>query len=96
MDRLLTDEELAKAAYPALDGVPSHWLSGRNRRVADAASAKSIKVDRQAAAEWLEQNYGLVSMAWLVENLRTNKVPWEGEQDAVHTTRKTPRTIPPD
>ena len=57
---------------------------------------KSIKVDRQAMAEWLEQNYGLASMAWLIEALRTNKVPWEGEQDAVHTTRKTPRTIPPD
>ena len=53
------------------------------------------KVDRQAMAEWLEQNYGLVSMAWLVEALRTNKVPWE-EKDAIHTTRKTPGTIPPD
>ena len=55
----------------------------------------AITLDRQAAAEWLEQNYGLASMAWLVEALRTNKVPWE-EKDAVLETRKTPRTIPPD
>ncbi len=48
---LLTDEELAKAAYPALEGVPSHWLVGRNRRVADASQAKTLK----AVAEWLSE-----------------------------------------
>ena len=57
--------------------------------------AKSVKVDRGAMAAWLEENYGRVTMASLVEALRVNKVPWE-EKDAVHTTRKTPRTIPPD
>ncbi len=46
---LLTDAELARAAYPALENVPSHWLTGRNRRVADAATEVALK----AVAEYL-------------------------------------------
>ena len=46
---LLTDAELARAAYPALENVPSHWLTGRNRRVADAATEVALR----AVAEWL-------------------------------------------
>ena len=91
MDRLLTGDEIE-----ALDGRQNMVATYEDKVVAKTQDAKSIKADRQAAAEWLEQNYGLVSMAWLVEILRTNKVPWGGEQDAIHTTRKTPRTIPPD
>ena len=47
---LLTDAELARAAYPALENVPSHWLTGRNRRVADAATEVALK----AVAEWMD------------------------------------------
>ncbi len=47
---LLTDVELAGAAYPALENVPSHWLTGRNRRVADAATEVALK----AVADYLD------------------------------------------
>ena len=90
--RLLTEQGKQRARNDWLESNPT-WDDEHHLLIAQ--DAKSIKVDREAMAGWLEQNYGLVSMAWLVEALRTNKVPWEGK-DAVHTTRKTPRTIPPD
>ena len=74
------------------------------------AKAKSIRVDRQAMAEWwmgehagdeyheegVRRNCPVCSDEyWLWVEARESKVPWE-EKDAILETRKTPRTIPPD
>ena len=91
-DRLLTNEELEKARE---DWVAKDAGVTYTHCVLSSQDAKSIKVDRGAMAAWLEENYGRVTIASLVEALRVNKVAWE-EKDAVHTARKTPRTIPPD
>ena len=55
--------------------------------------AKSVKVDRQAMAEWLDTL--LLPMEKDLHTLREGRAPWE-EENAVHTTRETPRTISPD
>ena len=83
MDRLLTDEEsLAVFRTTHNDELSGSMENFWNLVHAEnkAQHAKSIKVDRQAAAGWLEQNYGLASMAWLVEALRVNRVPWDNGQ----------------
>ena len=111
-DRLLTDEEINEAGYYlSMVGDHTEYLRRTDwaRLIADAASAKSIKVDRQAMVEWMNERcntlghrgcrgirmhcQGCTVIMW--ELLREGKAPWE-EKDAVHTTRKTPRTISPD
>ncbi len=89
-DRLLTPDEM-----PERWGAPVGDMTDLFGNLLATQDAKSVKVDRGAMAAWLEENYGRVTIASLVEALRVNKVAWE-EKDAVHTARKTPRTIPPD
>ncbi len=108
---LLTDKELDNGMQ---SGVADWVISLRptsdlNRSmfqgVIEAQHAKSIKVDRQAMAEWLasicphDPELVCDECAVCHDNdvalLREGKAPWE-EDYAVHTTRKTPRTISPD
>ncbi len=97
-DRLLTAMETGDAIdlrldgnYPCSDGSETFTVSVEGVKVAQ--DAKSIKVDRQAMAEWLDTL--LLPMEKDLHTLREGRAPWE-EENAVHTTRKTPRTISPD
>ena len=79
---LLTDEELAKAAYPALEGVPSHWLVGRNRRVADASQTKTLK----AVAELVNSRLNCDDLMKLVELLTNPLTPASSVKVSVELT----------
>ncbi|KKK61658.1 hypothetical protein LCGC14_3012100, partial [marine sediment metagenome] len=71
----------------------------QGQTIADASQTKTLK----AMAEWLQpyivERYNdwcrYVIPTQAVFALREGEMPWEGK-DAVHTARKTPRTIPPD
>ncbi len=96
-DRLL---EETTALLPGQNGGHSIVRCESILRLQDA---KSIKVDREAMARWLESlthrrtfNYDTRQVSnSSIGLLREGKAPWE-EKDAVLETRKTPRTIPPD
>ena len=102
-DRLLTPDEM-----PERWGAPVGDMIDLFGNLLATQDAKSVKVDRQAASGWFmgicsEHKHAPLEhridcdecICELPELLRGGKAPWE-EGNAVHTTRKTPRTIPPD
>ena len=103
--RLLTEQGKQRARNDWLESNPT-WDDEHHLLIAQ--DAKSIRVDRQMLAGYLngmceDRAHGLEQprrhcpycMTDLMFAGREGNAPWE-EKDAVHTTRKTPRTIPPD
>ena len=107
--RLLTDDGIGKAIpmaafEPGFDRTCPYRIRALPMdfvRVTHAQDARSVKLDRQAMAEWLGNldREGMGEWVYIKDSdeelLREGKAPWE-EDYAVHTARKTPRTISPD
>ena len=87
MDRLLTKDEIE-----ALDGRQNMVAAYEDKVVAKAQDAKSVKIDRQAAAGWFmgicsEHKHAPLEhridcdecICELPELLREGKAPWEKE-----------------
>ncbi len=109
MDRLLTTKELEESIRT---DYPEFCIADEDDRMSDilhftreAQDAKTINIDRGAMAEWLasicphDPELVCDECAVCHDNdvalLREGKAPWE-EKDAIHTARRTPRTISPD
>ncbi len=101
--RLLTEREM-----PQRWGAPTGDMVDLFHNLLEAQDTKSTQHERQKMSEWLDspctedhtgQSFPRSEcepcVYELAFGLRESKAVWE-EKDAVLTTRKTPRTIPPD